>query len=141
MIDIILRAGVELLEAWEDLMAEERSGVGGVLVGGVCRVGQVVLERISKGLVAGGGEQGSKKVVLGGGHAADPPGSGATGEIKEDRLGLVGGGVACGDEMCSVAFGQGAQRLVARCSGLGHAVALFGDLNGDPFKGNMVRVC
>lgn len=126
------------MEAWEDLVAQEWSGIGGVLIGGVGGVGELVLVHVVQGLGAGDAEQGTKEVALGGGHAADSAGAGAAGEVEQDGLGLVGGGVARGDEAGAVACGYSPQGLVSDRPGLCHEVASGGDLDRDPFKGDVV---
>ena len=65
----------------------------------------------------GGGEQGADQAVPAGGDAGEAPEPGAPGEVEEDGLGVVVGGVGGGDQIGTRLLGGPAEKGIAQDAG------------------------
>ncbi len=111
------KAGGDLLQHGQHLVADAVAGVVVVLVGAVLHVGQGVAAQVVLHLGAGGGEQGADDLLPFGEDAPQPPQAGAPGQVEQDGLHVVAGGVGGGDEVGPRLPGGLAEESIAHIPG------------------------
>ena len=111
------KPGIEGLQLREHPVAEPVPGVDVLPVGGVLPPGEPPEAKVVLDLPPGGGEQGTDQIPVFGGHAAQPPQAGPPGQMEQQRLGVVAGGVGHGDVLGAGVLGGFPEKGVAQFPG------------------------